>query len=129
MGSVKARVRQFPVPGEPGEWFGFRRLSDAELDTRPDLSTDNFTALAEPEKRALTFRWLEATLRAWSYEEPCTIEVVRAHLDRPTLVWAFLTTLRHTHGRETSEEKKADSPDSTATSTGSPAPVAPTPGS
>lgn len=129
MASLKSRARKFPVPDEPGEWMAFRRLSERELQDRTDLSLDAYSALTLPDRFELALRWIAATLTAWSYDEPCTIDVVRDHLDRPTLTWAFTTAFSHTLGQEPLEEKKADSPRSTATSTESPAPAAPATGS
>ena len=128
MGSLKSRAQKFDVPGEPGEWMAFRRLSERELQARADLATDAFGQLTDEQRFQLALGWIEATLAAWSYEEACTIDMVREYLDRPTLVWAFLTTMRHSHGMETFEEKKADSPGSTASLTEIPAPAAPTSG-
>lgn len=129
MASLKSRSRQFPVPNEPGEWMAFRRLSEQELQARTDLSTERFASLDNAGRFELSLAWLAATLTGWSYEEPCTVETCRAMLDRPTLVWAFMTALSHSLGMETAEEKKADWPGSTPISTTSPAPDAPTTGS
>ena len=127
MASLRSRLRRFPVPDEPGEWMAFRRLSEEELLERADLGLEGFLDLSPVAQFDLSLRWLEACLREWSYEEPCEPASFRL-LDRPTLVWAFLKAMSHTHGRETPEEKKADLPSSTATSTASQAPDAPTPG-
>ena len=129
MASLKSRATHFPVPNEPDEWMAFRRLSEREIQSRQDLSTEAFSELDTPARFELALRWLEACLVGWSYDEPCTVETCRALLDRPTLVWAFLKALSHSLGMETLEEKKVDSPASIGISTGNPAPSALTSGS
>jgi hypothetical protein len=124
MASLKSRSTKFPVPNEPDEWMAFRRLSEQEIQSRTDLSTERFSDLDTPARFELALAWLDACLVAWSYEEPCTVETCRALLDRPTLVWAFLKAMSHSLGMETAEEKKADSPGSTPISTATPAPAA-----
>ena len=115
---------KFPVPNEPDEWMAFRRLSEQEIQSRTDLSTERFSDLDTPARFELALAWLQECLVAWSYEEPCTVETCRALLDRPTLVWAFMKAMSHSLGIETAEEKKADSPGSTPISTATPAPAA-----
>ena len=95
MASLKSRSQKFPVPNEPGEWMAFRRLSEQEIQTRTDLSTEQFSDLDTPARFALALAWLQATLVEWSYDEPCTVETCREMLDRPTLVWAFLKAMSH----------------------------------
>ena len=137
MGSLKTRWRRFPVPGEPGEWMAFRRLSERELEARTqegdaerniepgDLLLLGFMGRTKGEQFELALRWLHACLMQWSYDEPCTMEMWREHLDRPTLVWAFMKAMAHSHGEETPEEKKVDLPSSTPGLTASPAPTVP----
>jgi hypothetical protein len=129
MASLRNRSTKFTVPNEPGEWMAFRRLSEREIQERTDLSTERFGDLDTPARFELALAWLKGCLVAWSYEEACTVETCRELLDRPTLVWAFMKAMAHSLGMETAEEKKADSPDSTATSTGNPELTVPPSGS
>jgi hypothetical protein len=109
----------------------FQRLSAHELEQRTapggDLCTDGWNEATLGERFAICHRWLEACLTGWSYTDALSGET-RALLDAPTLMWAYVAAVRHNYEGETPEEKKADSPGSTATSTGTLAPVVPMPG-
>ena len=73
MASLKSRSMKFPVPNEPDEWMAFRRLSEQEIQSRTDLSTERFSDLDMPARFELALAWLQECLVAWSYEEPCTV--------------------------------------------------------
>lgn len=139
MALMQGRVQRVEIPHEPGEWMEFRRLSVVETRDRKLLSV---AALTEPIDKTATpdaqearesarvwsaLEWARACVVGWSYAEPFTTAGIDL-LDVPTLVWASVTSFQLTHGLETATEKKVDSPSSTATSTESPAPSAPTTG-
>jgi hypothetical protein len=76
----------------------------------------------------LALRWVQACGVAGSYDEPCTAEACE-RLDPRTTVWAYVTAVERTYRGETADEKNGGSGPSIGTSTASPAPAVPTPGS
>jgi len=139
MALISGAVHRVPLPHERGEWFEFRRLSAAQTRERKLLSLAALTAQApevatlderetvESARVGLALDWTRACLTGWSYSVPFTVAAIDL-LDTPTLVWASVTAFKLTHGMETGPEKNGDSPGSTATSTGNPAPIVQTPG-
>lgn len=134
--TVPVRVE---VPHEPGQWFEFRRLAPAERRACQLLSIAGLTsappATATPEERedwdgrrlGLVLRWVKTAVVGWSYDVPFTAEACD-RLDETTLVWASFKAFVLSEGLETLEEKKVDSPGSTASLTGTPTPGVPTSG-
>lgn len=139
MALITGKTERVDVPHEPGGWMAFRRLSASQMRDKGLLSLAALTAspaagatIAEQEAIEASrvdgaLAWVRACLVDWSYDEPFTLVAID-RLDAPTLVWASITAFRLTHGLESVAEKNADSPDSTAGSTGNPAPSAPTTG-